>query len=72
MFKLTALLYVIIAPTLMGILVVGVLAMSSPTAGGTLVSQEGMTLLMVVIGAMIASVPISYVVAGMINRAMNS
>jgi hypothetical protein len=72
MVKLTALMYVLVAPTLMGILVVGILAMASPTAGGTLLAQQGMTLLLVVLGAAIAALPIAYVIAGMINKAINS
>ena len=72
MVKLMALMFVIIAPTLMGILVVGVLAMSSPITGGTPLSQQGMTILMVVVGAAVAALPISYIVANMINRKTSS
>ena len=72
MIKITALLFVVIAPTLMGILIVAVLSMSSPINGGTPLSQQGMVILMVVIGAAIAALPISYFIAGKINQTINS
>ncbi len=72
MFKIMALLFVIIAPTLAGMLVVGILAMSSPAAGGTVLASQGSTILMVVIGAAIVALPISYVVANMISRTINT
>lgn len=72
MIKLTALMYVLVAPTLAGILVVGLLSMSSPIGGGTMLGAQGMTLLLVVLGAAIAALPISYVIAGMVNKAINS
>lgn len=72
MFKIMALLFVVIAPTLAGILIVGVLSMSSPISGGTPLSEQGMTIMMVVAGAVIAALPISWVVAGMVNRTINS
>ena len=68
MIKIMAILFIMIAPTLMGILVVGVLSMSSPITGGLSLASQGTTILMVVIGAAIAALPISYVVAGMISR----
>lgn len=71
MVKLTALMYVLVAPTLMGILVVAILSMSSPITGGTPLSQQGMTLLLVVLGSAVAALPLSYVIAGMVNRAIN-
>ncbi len=72
MFKIMALLFVIIAPTLAGISMVSVLAMSSPAGGGTMLSGQGSVILMVVIGAAIVALPISYVIAGMINRTINT
>jgi hypothetical protein len=72
MVKLTALFYVFVAPTLAGILLVGILSMASPIGGGTVLGAQGMTILLVVLGAAIAALPISYVVAGMVNRAINS
>jgi hypothetical protein len=72
MFKIMALLFVIIAPTLAGIFVVGILAMSSPIAGGTPLAQQGSTILMVVLGAAIVALPISYIVANMINRTIKT
>ncbi len=68
MIKIMTLLFVIIAPTLAGIAVVVVLAMSSPIDGGTPLSQQGSMILMVVVGAALASLPISYVVARMVAR----
>ena len=41
MIKIMSLLFVVIAPTLTGIAVVAVLAMSSPIDGGTPLSQQG-------------------------------
>jgi len=72
MVKITALLFVIIAPTLAGILMVVVLSMASPADGGTVLGQQGMTLLLVVLGAVVVSLPISYVVASKINRAIST
>jgi hypothetical protein len=72
MVKLTALFFIFIAPVIMGVMVVGVLAMSSPTVGGTPIAEQGMTILMVVLGAAIAALPISYVIAGMVNRKIGS
>ncbi|MCF6200001.1 MAG: hypothetical protein L3J67_11530 [Hyphomicrobiaceae bacterium] len=68
MIKIMSLLFVVIAPTLTGIAVVAVLAMSSPIDGGTPLSQQGSVILMVVIGAALASLPISYMVAKMVAR----
>ena len=72
MIKIMAILFIMIAPTLMGILVVGVLSMSSPITGGLSLASQGTTILIVVIGAAIAALPISYVVAGMISRTMKT
>ena len=72
MFKIMAILFIMIAPTLMGVLVVGVLSMSSPTTGGISLSAQGNTILMVVVGAAIAALPISYIIAGKITRTLNS
>jgi len=68
MIKIMTLLFVVIAPTLAGISVVAVLAMSSPIDGGTPLSQQGSLILMVVLGAALASLPISYMVARMVAR----
>ncbi len=72
MIKIMAILFIMIAPTLMGVLVVGVLAMSSPTAGGTSLSSQGTTILVLVVGAALAALPISYIIAGKISRTLNS
>ncbi len=72
MIKIMAILFIMIAPTLMGVLVVGVLAMSSPTAGGASLSSQGTTILVLVIGAALAALPISYIIAGKISRTLNS
>jgi len=68
MIKIMSLLFVVIAPTLAGIAVVAVLAMSSPSDGGTPLSQQGSVILMVVIGAALASLPFSYIIAKMVAR----
>ncbi len=72
MIKIMAILFIMIAPTLMGVLVVGVLSMSSPTTGGTSLSSQGTTILVLVVGAAIAALPISYIIAGKISRTLNS
>ncbi|MCP4934945.1 MAG: hypothetical protein GY927_12250 [bacterium] len=72
MIKIMAILFIMIAPTLMGILVVAVLSMSSPITGGTSLSSQGTTILLVVAGAALAALPISYFVAGKITRTFNS
>ena len=72
MIKIMALLFIMIAPTMMGILVVGVLSMSSPITGGISLSSQGTTILMVCAGAAIAALPISYIVAGMISRTLKN
>ena len=71
MIKITALLFVIIAPTIMGIGIVALLAMSSPITGGGSISQ-GFLILMIVAGAAIASLPISFFIAKMINNQIAS
>ena len=72
MIKIMAILFIMIAPTLMGVLVVGVLSMSSPTTGGTSLSSQGTTILVLVVGAAIAALPISYIIAGKISRTLKS
>ncbi len=72
MIKIMALLFIMIAPTLAGILVVGVLTMSPPTAGGVPLSAQGSTIVMLVIGAALAALPVSYLVASKISRTINS
>ena len=71
MIKIMAILFIMIAPTLMGILVVGVLSMSSPITGGISLSSQGSTILMVAVGAAIAALPISYIIARKISHTMN-
>ena len=70
MFKIMALLFVMVAPTLAGISVIALLATSSPVNGGTPLSQQGSMLLILVIGSTLAALPISYFVARMISRTM--
>ena len=72
MIKIMALLFVMVAPTLAGIGVVSILSMSSPIDGGTPLSQQGSVILMVVIGAAIAALPISFVLAKMISRTLGT
>ncbi len=72
MIKIMALLFVMVAPTLAGISMVAVLASSSPIEGGTALAQQGTTILMLVIGAALIALPISYFVAKMITRTMGS
>ena len=72
MIKIMALMFVIIAPTLAGISVVGVLSMSSPITGGIQLSQQGGMILMVAVGAAIVALPISYFVAKMITQTMGT
>ena len=72
MFKIMALLFVMVAPTLAGISVIVLLAMSSPANGGTPLSQQGSLLLMLVVGATLVALPISYFVAKMISRTMGT
>ncbi len=70
MIKIMALLFVMVAPTLAGIAVVGVLAMSSPIDGGASFGQQGSTILMLVVGAFLVALPISFVVARMISKSI--
>ena len=72
MIKIMAILFIMIAPTLMGILVVGVLSMSSPITGGASLSSQGTTIALVVVGAALAALPISYIIAGKISRTLKS
>lgn len=72
MFKIMALLFVMVAPTLAGIAVVVVLAMGSPIAGGSSFSQQGPLILMLVVGGALAALPVSYFVARMIDNKINS
>ncbi len=72
MIKIMAILFIMIAPTLMVILVVGVLSMSSPTTGGISLSTQGTTILLVVTGAALAALPISYYVARMISSTLKN
>ena len=72
MIKIMALLFVIIAPTLAGIAVVAVLASSSPIESGLGLAQQGNMILMVVVGAVVAALPISYFVARMISRTLGT
>ena len=72
MIKIMAILFIMIAPTLMGILIVGVLSMSSPTTGGTSLGSQGTTIALLAVGAILAALPISYVIAGKISRTLKS
>ena len=71
MFKIMLLLFVIIAPTLAGIFVVGILASASPIAGGASISQGTMILIAVLAGVVLA-LPISYFVGSAINKRISA
>ena len=72
MIKIMTLLFVVIAPTIVGISVVAILAMSSPIDGGTPLSQQGSLILMVVAAATVVALPISYIAAKMVSRTIGT
>jgi hypothetical protein len=71
MVKLMFLLWVIIAPTIAGIAVVGILASASPITGGASITQGTMILIASLVGILVA-LPISFFVAKAINRRISA